>query len=295
MFNLAGFRYRSAFVSEGGPIDRIEVIELPIFGRRLFQANATLIPGLVPCRELEMYSGANGTGAHVSPMIARYIAVSEALERWAFHATVRSECRAKYGFDIDESSTGLAAFPSWRRRDARRLAALEAYERFCLLNWWEGRIQGQLYDTEWAGISALVFEPSNGGVSVLLFGRSNLGFYVYGHDAAESFKNACERAVVELVRHERVVRHRWLVIQLGNQVPLADRFERRAWFFSTNDGHKLFRERLASRVTGPPPKPEVICDAEIEGLWSRFATVWRFAFRPPTQEFLSKTERYFYW
>ena len=137
MLSLASLRYRSVLAADGGPVQSIEAGEFPVFGRRLFQANARLKQGLVPQRRLQIYSDADGTGTHASPMVARHIAVSEALERWAYHSTVRSERRADFGFDIDESSNGMAAFPGFSRAPARRGAVLEAVERFCLLNWWE--------------------------------------------------------------------------------------------------------------------------------------------------------------
>jgi hypothetical protein len=281
--------------SRGGPVAGIETGEFPVFGRRLFMANARLRPGLVPRRRLQIYSDADGSGAHVSPMVARHMAVSESLERWAFHATVRSERREEFGFDVDETSNGMAAFPGLSAAPARRGAILESLERFCLLHWWEGRIDGQLRDTEWPGVSALAFEPPLGGVAVLLFARSEWGFHVYGHAAAESFTRACERALLELTRHEWVLRSRLLAVGNGSCPPITERLERRAWFFATEEGHELFRERLAAKAAGPVPQPSVVCDREITGPWSDYTTVWRFVLRPPSSRFMDEGERYFFW
>ena len=46
MFNLAAFRYRDVFVSAGGPVERVEMADLTILGRREFLANAYLKAGL---------------------------------------------------------------------------------------------------------------------------------------------------------------------------------------------------------------------------------------------------------
>jgi hypothetical protein len=295
MFSLASLRYRSVMASRGGPVERIELGEFPMFGRRLFQANARLRPGLVPRRRFQMYSDADGTGSHASPMIARHMAVSETLERWAFHATVRSERREEFGFDVDETSNGMAAFPGLSAAPARRAAVLESLERFCLLHWWEGRIDGQLRDTEWPGVTALAFEPPLGGVAVLLFARSEWGFHVYGHAAAESFSRACERAMLELTRHEWVIRNRLLAVGAGQRVPITERLERRSWFFATEEGHELFRQRLARKASGPAPQPVVVCDREITGPWSDYTTVWRFVLQPPSRQFVEEGDRYFFW
>ena len=293
MFSLAALRYRSVLASQGGPISSIEAGEVSVAGRRLFQANARLSPSLVPNRRrLQIYGDADGTGTHASPMVARHMAVSEALERWAFYATVRSEHRADYGFEIDESSNGMAAFPGLSRAPARRAAALEAVERFCLLNWWEGKLDGEQRQTDWPGVSAIAFESPLGGVACILYARSEWGFYNYGHAAAESFGRACEKALLELTRHEWVMRRRMLSGAPGTP---ADRLERRAWFFAGPEGHELFLKRIEARSTQLPPTPEIICDVEISGPWSIYTTVWRVAFRPPSPRFLHDDETYFFW
>ena len=144
MISLAALRYRNVLAAHGGPVERIETGEFPVRSRRMFQANARLSPGLTRKRQMSIYSDADGTGTHRIASIARHMAVSEALERWAFHATVRSERAAEFGFDVDPSSNGMAAFPGVLRRNARRKAMLEAVERFCLIALWEGRAQGQV-------------------------------------------------------------------------------------------------------------------------------------------------------
>jgi ribosomal protein S12 methylthiotransferase accessory factor YcaO len=295
MFSLASLRYRRAFSTDGGPIERVESAEFPVLGQRLFQANAFLIPGLVPLRRLAMYGACNGTGAHRSSMVACHMAVSEALERWAFHATVNSNRRCDFGFDVDESSNGMAAFPGLSNCAARSAATFEAYERYCLLNWWEHRLDGVVQETEWPGISALTFTPARGVYAVVLFGRSEMGFYVYGHAAAGSFKYACKRAVLELARNELVVRFRYSTASQHTQPLISDRLERRAWFFSSPEGYDVFCARVAQPTSRDRPNPEVICDLEIDGPWSNYATVWRVAFKPPSNRFLTDDERYFFW
>ena len=292
MFSLAAIRYRLVLTADGGPIECIEEGDFTVFGRRLSQANARLRRGLVPRREMQIFGDADGTGIHPSPMVARHIAVSEALERWAYHEVMRSSNRAAFGFDVDRSSNGMAAFPGLFVGQARRKALFEAIERFCLLYWWERRLDGEIRETRWPGVRAVSFPSLLGANAVILFKRSDLGFYVYGHAAASSLIKACEHAIIELVRHEFVIQ-RWM---LGGKLVLAsDPFERRAWFFSTEEGNEIFNERLNARINCSPPLAEIICDSEIRGPWSSYATIWRCLFRPPSARFMENDDRFFFW
>ncbi len=291
MISLAAFRYRNVLAEQGGPIASIQIADFPVYGRRLFTANARLTEGLVPHRQFEVYSNADGTGAHASPMVARHMAVSEALERWAFHATVRSPEASRYGFDVDESSSGMAAYPGWTDAPARRGARLEALERHCLLNWWEGCMDGEPRSTPWPGISALAFSPEPGAVAVILYTRSAQGFYSYGHAAGDSFDHACRKALLELARHEWVV-NCWMVSASGKGP--VDCMEQRACYFSGEDGHREFQARLGRRAWRSR-RTEVVCDREIPGPWSEYATVWRYIIRPPSARFTSKEPDFFFW
>jgi hypothetical protein len=294
MLSLAPIKYRNVLAAHGGPIAGIESGVLPVRGQRVILANARLAPGLVHKGPLALFSDADGTGTDPIPTVACHKAVSEALERWAFHATVRSARAQEFGFDVDPSTTGMAAFPGVLRRDARRAAVLEAVERFTLICWWEGRLPGQLRETDWPGVSAVAIEGPFGGVTVVAFARTEWGGWVYGHAAEESFGAACERAVVELARHEWIFRSTWLASVAGRQVQPTNIFERRCVFFAGEEGHELFRSHVEAAPLGAAPEPEILCDADIPGPWDRFATVWRFALRPPTDGYLRGGERYFF-
>jgi hypothetical protein len=292
VFSVAAIRYRAVLAADGGPIQSIEEGEISIAGDNYSQANATLRDDLIGRRHLQIYSNADGSGLHSSSMVARYIAISEALERWAYHETLGSfRCRT-FGFHIDPSSNGMAAYPGISTAPARRRARFEAIERFCLLNWWERRLEGELRDTPWPGVTAISFSLPIGGIAVILFMRSAWGFFSYGHAAANSYLDACKRARLELARHEWAIRS-WILA--GKCKPLEDLFERRAWFFSTDEGYVVFRERLKARAETLIPLTEVICDSEILGPWSTYTTVWRYLLRPPSERFLGCDDRYFFW
>ena len=225
-------------------------------------------------------------------MVARHIAISEALERWAYYEMLDSAEHELYGFHFDRSSNGMAAYPGITKSRSRSLARFEAIERFCILNWWEGRLNGKVRRTSWPEITAVDFAFGAAANAVILFKKSKSGVYSYGHAASNSFERACERAVMELFRHEWAIES-WT--ETNMQLEPDNVFERRAIFFSREEGFSLFEKRLGLSVNIPPPSAEIICDSEIRGPWSSYATVWRFLFRPPSELFTSKDSTYFFW
>jgi len=267
----------------------------PVCGRRMIQANARLSAGLTPRRALSIYSDADGSGTHPRASVARHMAVSEALERWAFHSVVRSPQAAEFGFDVDPSSNGMSAFPGLVRSNARRKAMLESVERYSLIAWWEGRAAGRPFETDWPGVSAVAIDGPFGGVTVIVYARTEFGGYAYGHAAEESFGAACERAVVELARHEWVLRSSWLSVLSGEMRRPRDLFERRCLYFASEAGHEAFQRRLRTAPASAMARPEVICDRDIPGPWAEYATVWRFALRPVSDAFLRAGDDYFFW
>ncbi len=295
MLSLAAFRYRNVLAAHGGPVESLESGVFPVWGRRMIQANARLSAGLSQKSHHTLYGDADGTGTHRLASVARHMAVSEALERWAFHATVRSSRAADFGFTVDPSSNGMSAFPGIFGRHARRKSMLEAVERFSLISWWEGRARWQHFDTDWPGVSAVAIDGPFGGVTVLAYARTDYGMYAYGHAAEESFGAACERAVIELARHEWVLRSWWLASISGETRTPTDLFERRCLHFSSEEGHERFKQRLQEGASGEMPEASVICDRDIPGPWADYTTVWRFALRPPSQGFLNGGDDYFFW
>lgn len=293
MISLGPFRYRNVLAEAGGPVRRVESGVFPMRGRQMYLANAWLAGGLVRPARHALYGDADGSGTDRNPVIARHKAISEALERWAFHALVLSDRAAEFGFDVDPSTTGMSAFPGLLARQARRTSVLEAIERFSLIAWWEGHAVGRQFQTDWPGVSAIAIDGPFGGIAVIAYARTEWGGYIYGHGADESFSGACERAIAELARHERLMRAWWLASVAGATRETSNIFERRCLFFATDEGHELFQERVARTTVKPGLRPEVICDKALPGPWSSYATVWRFAFRPPCTDYL-RGERYFF-
>src|SRR5690606_8434059 len=288
--NLAPVRFRRA-CAPGGPMARVEWTTLGLYGVTICQANAWLKPGLRPPRRKGLYSDADGTGSASTPAVARHKAISEALERWAFDVSFDGPERVRFGFDLDPSSSGMAAFPGLVSSSPRRAALAEALERSCLIAWQAGRVNSRRRSTEWPGIDAVEIDSPAGGSCVILYRHSPAGFHVYGHAAADSFTGACERALIELGRNERV-----LVRTLGSATPVqpANLFERRCMYFSSEQGHENFLRRIGAPARGTW-KPRLVVDTEISGPWSSYATVWRALFQPPVEDFLSDELDFFLW
>ena len=264
----------------------------------MFHANAFLRPELKRVqRSLSVYGSVDGSGTHESPVVARHMAISESLERWAHAETYNSPDRAKYGFDVDPTSNGMAAFPGLGTSRARRSAWMEAVERFCLIGWWQGSVASTRRRSPWNDIHAIELLHEFKDVSVVLLIReAEPDLIVYGHAASETFEDACKKAAVELARNEAVVR-RFRALHPGpvdqHLASVPDVFERRCLFFSTPAG---FRAVLARARQNPKEKaqPEVVFDGEIPGPWDRFTTVWRVVIKPPTMEFLQRRDDWFY-
>lgn len=299
MFSLAAFRYRNILTRSGGPIERLQLADMMVLGRREFLANAFLRPGLAgELWQDTVFSAASGSGTSPSPMIARFMAISEAMERWAHWQSHDSKDRGKYGFDLDPSSNGMAAFPGLFRRQARPGALMEAAERFNLLHWWEGRLPAAESDTRWPGVRAATICSEAPGVTVILFRRTTQGFTAYGHAAAMDYAAACRKAAIEMERHALIIA-RFAHAHAGrlrDQLPAdAHPIERRSLFFATEAGHELFLERLRSSPRRASAQPRLIYDGPVPGPWNRYAEVWRVVYAPPSERFLGAEENYFLW
>ena len=48
MFSLAAYRYRNILADSGGPVERLQVADMTVLGRRQFLANAFLDARLAP-------------------------------------------------------------------------------------------------------------------------------------------------------------------------------------------------------------------------------------------------------
>jgi hypothetical protein len=289
--SLAGVKYRNA-ESPAGTIDRIDEGVLDIDGNLYFGANAWLNSGLRAPRIDQLFCDADGSGVATSRSEARHKAISEAIERWAYFTVSRDKTsKPIYGFDQDPSTSGMAAYPGLIRWMARDFAIDEAVERFSLLHWWEGKLTFQYMGEVTSGVFGIKFPELLGRHALILYSVSS-GIASYGSAANRDLRKAIASAHFEL-RRNRLAINKWNGESHTNPRP-KDRFEQRAIFFSSPKGHETFLKRMEGmEVT--KSFPDKICDRPIRGPWDKYTSVWRFAFRPPSNRFYTDGAEYFFW
>jgi len=293
MFSLAPLLYRNVFADEGGPIARTQSSTVQIFDQPSYQVGAFLRPELTKGRKSQVICGtADGTGSAENPAVAKHIAISEALERWAYSETQNSAERNKYGFLVDRSSNGMSAFPGFKWQ-ARRRARFEALERYALIGWWDRRLDAKIQCAPYPDVGLVRIEHGQDfGEVVVLYHRAPTGFVAYGHAAGSTLATATSRAVIELMRCEMVIsRYR----SMGGLADVSDYFEKRCLYFSTPEGFASFRERTRADTNKPAPKWNTAFDGEIPGPWSQWATVWRHCVEMPCGDFLDRNNNFFFW
>lgn len=285
--NLAPVKYRNVLAKFGGPIARVEYAkDTSPEGTPWFRSSAYLVDGLKPKdrRLHRLYADCDGTGTARQRAAACYKSISEALERWAYWATYRSQDSEKYGFDQDPTTTGMAAFPGLTTRAARQRAHFEAVERWAMIEWWADRLPASIRrgDLQRNGSGALEIVTSFPGASVAVLWKrlAKVGLFVYGFSAGATFAKASSKALYELARNELILRARAgspeavrTLLKSGElQVP----GEARLLFFATDRGFQTFcRKAAGNDRVAPVSSPKLLVDRQISGNWTRYATVWR--------------------
>lgn len=297
MFSLAALRFRTVMATAGGPIEKIELADVSVGGRHRFLANAYLREAVLPRPTRQVFGNAAGTGMAASPLVARHKAIAEAMERWAYAAVHREGIGRRYGFDVDPSTTGMAAFPGVWARAARPAAWAEASERFTLLSWWEGHLAAFELAATRPDLSEALLISDAPGVTALVWSRMPEGHYAYGFAGAATWREARLRALDEMERHHLVLKVRALVWigQERSDSDVLDVLERRSLFFATDEGHALFLERLRGGAPRSRIAMRPVFDGAIPGPWAKYAPVWRVALQPPSERFASSDPRYFFW
>lgn len=288
--NLAPLRYRNILAADGGPIQRLDIGPGTLLDRtHCFHSNAFLQPHLRSSFQPSsvLYGDIDGGGTSESKIVACHIAVSEALERWAYYATRNSDRRSRYAFDIADNTSGMAAFPGLSSRPARRAAWLEAVERWSLCQWWSGRLAARSKAaTSWSPGCLEILVPFTGCSVVILWapvGESDRR--TYGFAAGPTVKAAIKRATIELSRNSVAIQK---LLDRGSKhgTPIEPEdvtspAEQSLVYFSEPHGGGLFDRRVFDSLrlsAAEQHPPALIVDSEIDGPWSRYTTVWRILF-----------------
>lgn len=299
MLSLAPIKYRNlsqtpnTFFSQ----QKIVIVHTPILGS-FYESYVYLHDDLKPINkpQLKLYGSPDGSGTAFVKNEAYYKAISEALERMAFYAVSKSENKTKFGFDIEPSSTGMAAFPGILKCSARKNAYFEAVERWTLTAWWEKYLSHKtlaLYQQNFSGIE--IITPFHNVSVVILWCSVNASTLAYSFAAHANQKNAINKAKIELSRNFCVLQ-KYCNEDKREIHPtyFSDIHEQRLAYFASTDGQKAFAERLqfktSQQILRPPKK---IIDIEIMGPWSKYATIWRMLFEPVSNLHLQKSVDYF--
>lgn len=309
--NLSAWRYRNVYSEYGGPIQRIAVRQLPsssLIQPDHYEAYAYLCDTYTgrECQGL-LYGGAGGTGTSKHKNVACYKAISEALERWAFYELHQSKDMRQYGFDIEPTTTGMAAFPGLTKKHARDIARLEAIERWTVCAWWEGFIGARCDRSLTNGIDALFLDtPFERAHVSILHRKSDInGTHAYAFAAARSESESVSKALDELSRNLRILEDDANMVLFdgpyygGKGMSLN---EKRLIFFATSDGYDVFSKRASLSMNANIDDsvkgkwtPRVLIDREVIGPWSRYACVWRHIFEPVSDKhFDSNAGHYFF-
>ena len=298
MISLAPWKYRNVLKCDGGPIEKISAVSISEGENQGYQAHAYLLSNLRTNKpwKPQLYGEADGTGFARHRNQAVFRAISEALERWAYLHTFEADNRSAFGFNIDPTTSGMAAYPGISSHGAASFARLEAIERWSLCAWWEGAIYAKIKS-----------DPSNLGITIILLAapwkdvavtilhkrsaKKNLG--CYGFAAANDVETAVAKAKVELFRNE-VVLDECESVSFVESMGLP-RTEQRLLYFSGYQGIENFMCRIQNLNTRQriQMEPPMLVDKEIRGPWSKYGTVWRSLFQPVSSRFLTDGADYF--
>jgi len=253
-----------------------------------FEAYVKLNPLLKPkWSKAELYGNADGTGSATQKNIAVYKAISEAIERWAFYQSIENN-KEDYGFDVEPTTTGLAAYPGMFARQARKFAVLEAIERWVICNWWDGNLPAIALSALFEGLSAIsietIFEDQKLCTAIVWNSKFDINFgAAYGFSTRSNRKDAYLHALTEMNRSiEALEKERKKSSK--ERSAFKDLFERRVLYFSTIEGRKKFLEKVDISLGNSARiniKPKVLIDKELKGPWEKYTTVWRLLLEMP--------------
>lgn len=276
MINLAPFYYRK-LLSTNSIIEFPEYFEIEMLnGKKQVEAVVSLKNNLKPIwvKDSLIYRNSDGAGTADYKNIAVYKAISEALERLAFYELV--DCNKKnYAFDINPTTTGMAAFPSLTYSEARKNAKMEAVERWAIHEINRGNLPIIKHNVKNCNLSHLEILTPVKDIKVTLLVFKHDDFYAYGFAGGNDLNHSFNKALVELDRNIRVLKI------IYNKKPIVQSFEnatdRTIFYFSTNDGYEKFEEIINNAPLNiKNTNPKIICDKSVDGRWNEYTKVWRY-------------------
>jgi hypothetical protein len=278
--NLAESKYKKIYSCHGGPIKKL-VYWIDEFSNYNFlaQLREDLIHSKSSNNETLYNNNFDGQGSSKLKNVAAYKAISEALERWAFYESRYhvNDC-AKYGFNVDNSTSGMSAYPGLTGLKAQQLAWLEAIERWSICSWWEGYIgvleinDDSLYRllTPWSHIYCFI----------MLKVSSCRTFTSYGFGCGVNHDIAYAGAEKECQRNYRSLKLHYENLKLGCKNMNYNLFEKRLVYFSSLEGSSKFFSKVNRCINPVISKPKLIVNKMISGPWASYTHVHRCLFEP---------------
>lgn len=276
MLSLAPWFYRNLLVQN-------DLMTSPEFfgtelvnNKHVYEANIFLHDHLRPAwlKKSEIYKNCDGSGASEYKNIAVYKSISEALERLAFYELVEST-QKKYCFDLNPTTTGMAAFPQITTHASRENAKTEAVERWALHEFNKFKLPIIQHSSLIPNLFhyELTTPFKNIKVSLIAFKTNN--FYAYGFAGGSNLNYSFDRAIIELSRNVRVLSK--IYVDLTHEQNFSISTDKTIFYFSTQEGFDLFQNKIhssSSKIINNNPK--ILCDLELKGYWSKYTKVWRF-------------------
>lgn len=282
--SLAHLRYAKVHSGQGGPITKLTHRESLRLGEKVHEAFATLATDIMPRSQNQsnLYGKSHGTGTSFSRTGAIYRAISEALERWAWFESGNSPAlHNALRFDIDDSTTGFAAYPGIMASSSRVNALYEAAERWSINAWWQERV-GQRDITDkmpWPNVNGVEILAPFANCATALVWADVAGLRAYGFASGAHTQSASLRAAVELGRNIQVLEY-FLTVRGSPAGNPYTRNERRLLFFASDAGKNLFDRRLHKWTADTPTAPKLLVDQPVIGPWTKYTHVWRCLFDP---------------
>jgi hypothetical protein len=207
MLNLAPWYYRNLLVPNEF-INSPEYYELTFLNnKKQYEANVFLKSHLRPSwvSRSNLYKNSDGTGTSTYKNIAVYKAISEALERLAFYELAESNKEKEYFFDLNPTTTGMAAYPHWLTMYARNNAIVEAVERWCIHEFNRGKIPSIEIPTLIANLNHYELVTPFKNVKVSLLKYAHKDFYTFAFAGGRSLTTSFDKALIELQRNIKVL------------------------------------------------------------------------------------------
>jgi len=273
---LSPWYYRNVSSTENPIIKEISYSVIDdIMGNKVYESYAFLNENIglsKKPKDFIFYGNADGTGTAPNLIDATYKAISEAIERWAFlHTFYNASTQTKYGFDLDKSTSGMAAYPELIAHNVKYNARNEAIERWAIQMWWIGLISHESIDPFHNLFKiVLITSPFKTYVAILHTVIPTNGLRAYGFAGASTSKDAIRKATIELCRNCKALSSPTALLSHPTNL-----IEQRLFFFAQSEGQRLFDARVKAIVRPQTLKPIFYFDGNLPGPWNKYAKVWR--------------------